>query len=198
MIDKTSDRVAVEVDVSPFYPQGGGQPSDTGFIEAPHGRLVVLEVSRTSEGIALHHGRVVDGRLEIGDLAVPLSISRSGDGARLHTAGGVICDATAELGRRWPVTAASHVPGQSRVAFATDLTGEEVPGFMDELKRRFAARAQRSACLLDLLHEDRARVGELAEAVDALVATDTAAVDPAERQSTFDIVHQHVVDGDTA
>ncbi|EZP83932.1 Alanine--tRNA ligase [Novosphingobium resinovorum] len=137
---ETAEGVAIELDTSPFYPRGGGQPSDTGTMVGPGGRMTVRQVSRTAEGTVVHEGQLLAGSLIVGE-TVMATIDRDARlrNARLHTAGEVICAAAAELGRRWPVTAASHIPGQSRVAFQTDLGVKEVPAFIASLKSGFAA-----------------------------------------------------------
>jgi Ser-tRNA(Ala) deacylase AlaX len=108
-----------------------------GLITGEYGQMAVRQVSRTAEGV-VHCGKMIEGRLRGGDrvlATIDRDIRRKH--ARLHTAGETICAAVAALGRRWPVTAASHIPGQSRVAFATDLVPDEVPAFIELLKAHF-------------------------------------------------------------
>lgn len=145
------DRVVVELDSSPFYPRGGGQPSDIGIIAGSCGRMAVLHVNRTPDGKVTHEGQLLNGSLVVDEL-VMATIDRGARlrNSRLHTAGEVICAATAELGRRWPVTAASHIPGQSRVAFQTDLDVGELPAFIASLKARFADIVRRDETIVTM------------------------------------------------
>lgn len=131
---------AIELAVSPFFPRGGGQPSDTGLVIGASGEMQVNNVSRDFEGGVPHCGRIITGQFAVGE-PVRAMIDRDVRlrNSRLHTAGELICAATVELGRRWPVTAASHIPGQSRVAFATDLTPESAVSFVEDFKTQFHA-----------------------------------------------------------
>ena len=140
---------AAILDVTPFYVKGGGQPSDTGTLTSPSGRMAVVQVIRTADGKVLHLGRMIAGQLAPNDrvLAVIDSDVRLRH-ARLHTAGEAICAAVHELGLRWPVTAASHVPGQSRVAFASHLRTEDVGAFAHQMTERFQAIVARDTPVL--------------------------------------------------
>jgi Ser-tRNA(Ala) deacylase AlaX len=156
------DGAAVVLDVTPFYPKGGGQPSDTGRISGGNGGFFVSKVYRADDGKILHYGHMDHGCLAVGD-----QVSASVDAetrrlhSRLHTAGEVICAALHELGIRWPVTAASHVPGQSRVAFAAGIDASDLPAFTERFKERFEeiiARDERVVTLLGVDCEEAKRL----------------------------------------
>lgn len=120
-------RYAVRLAATPFHPQGGGQPSDTGRI----GAVEVLRVSSESEGI-VHYttAPVAPGPALACVDAQPRQLH-----ARLHSAGHVIGQVLTELG--WKPIKAHHWPGEARVvgvAAAADGTAQElVPA---ELERR--------------------------------------------------------------
>jgi alanyl-tRNA synthetase len=79
------DEVEVVLDVTPFYPEGGGQLGDRGMISAPSG-AVRVEDTRAAGGAIVHRGRI-EGELRLGDYvqAVVDTAWRSG-AARNHTA----------------------------------------------------------------------------------------------------------------
>jgi alanyl-tRNA synthetase len=52
---------------TPFYPEGGGQVGDRGEIVGPSGRVVVEDTQRVAERLIVHRGRVVEGRIAVGD-----------------------------------------------------------------------------------------------------------------------------------
>ena len=79
-VTKAKDDYVV-LDRSAFYPLGGGQPSDTGFLEWSSGRARVREV--TKKGIIKHH---IDGELPSGKVKAILDWERRFGHMRMHTA----------------------------------------------------------------------------------------------------------------
>ncbi|MDQ3856244.1 MAG: alanine--tRNA ligase [Chloroflexota bacterium] len=75
------------VERTPFYSESGGQVGDTGVITGPEGDFQVLDTQRPVPGYTLHRGRVLHGRLRVGQ-QVDLSVDRQRrvDIARNHTA----------------------------------------------------------------------------------------------------------------
>ncbi len=51
---------------TPFYPEAGGQVGDHGIIRGPEGEFEVWDTQRPMEGIILHIGKVVHGRIAKG------------------------------------------------------------------------------------------------------------------------------------
>lgn len=120
-------RYAVRLSATPFHPQGGGQPSDTGWID----EVAVLRVASESEGIVHYTAAPVAPGPAVALVdAEPRQLH-----ARLHSAGHVIGQVMTELG--WKPTKAHHWPGEARVvgvaAAAEDTVQELVPA---ELERR--------------------------------------------------------------
>ncbi|MCH7836407.1 MAG: alanine--tRNA ligase, partial [Chloroflexi bacterium] len=52
---------------TPFYPEGGGQVGDCGEIIGPNGRVAVEDTQTVAERLIVHRGRVVEGRIAVGD-----------------------------------------------------------------------------------------------------------------------------------
>lgn len=50
-----------------FYPEGGGQAGDAGEIVGPNGRIAVEDTQSPAEGLIVHRGKVVDGRIAVSD-----------------------------------------------------------------------------------------------------------------------------------
>jgi alanyl-tRNA synthetase len=67
--------VDVVVDVTPFYGQGGGQVGDQGEIRLVqgNGRVLIRDTSKPVTGLVVHHGRLAQGGLKVGD-AVTLEV----------------------------------------------------------------------------------------------------------------------------
>jgi alanyl-tRNA synthetase len=59
--------VELVMEQTPFYPEGGGQVGDRGEIVGPSGRVVVEDTQRVAERLIVHRGRVVEGRIAVGD-----------------------------------------------------------------------------------------------------------------------------------
>lgn len=124
-IAQDNGRYAVRLSATPFHPQGGGQPSDTGRI----GEVAVLRVASESEGI-VHY---TEAPVALGPAVATVDAEPRQLHARLHSAGHVIGQVMAELG--WKPTKAHHWPGEARVvgmAAAAEGTARElVPAEME-------------------------------------------------------------------
>ena len=64
--EKKDEDILITIDTSPFYPEGGGQISDTGVMENKKTKLSVLYVQKINN-VIIHTVRVVSGKLSIGD-----------------------------------------------------------------------------------------------------------------------------------
>lgn len=98
---------AVILNATPFHPQGGGQPSDTGSI----GESQVLRVTQEFEHIVHYTAHPVLP----GAALARVDPAQRALHARLHSAGHLIGLAGENLG--WRPTKAHHWPGESRVSF---------------------------------------------------------------------------------
>ena len=80
-----------EVDIvikeTPFYGEMGGQVGDTGEIRGDNGRIVVANTFRTPKDTTIHHGKVVEGTISLGDVVEAIVDEKCRlDIARNHTA----------------------------------------------------------------------------------------------------------------
>ncbi len=72
---------------TPFYAEGGGQVGDRGEIIGPNGRVVVEDTQRVAERLIVHRGRVVEGRIAVGDeVTARVDAAHRADTMRNHTA----------------------------------------------------------------------------------------------------------------
>ena len=97
---------AVVCDRTVFHPQGGGQPSDIGWIN----EVVVRKVIHTPEAI-IH---LCEAPLA-GEVQMAVDDKTRCLNSRLHSAGHIIGFLGDELG--WHATKGNHFPGESRVVF---------------------------------------------------------------------------------
>lgn len=81
------DEVELVLDVTPFYPEGGGQIGDQGTLVGPEGRVHVQDTAKAGGTLVLHRGRVAAGRVRKGErvTATVNGVTRH-DAARNHTA----------------------------------------------------------------------------------------------------------------
>ena len=83
--------VFFELDRTPFYPEGGGQPADQGTVETATGSIKVNTV-RTQDGAILHEGKMT-GTVEPGQAGTAtIKWSRREKYMRMHSAGHLVHD----------------------------------------------------------------------------------------------------------
>ncbi|XP_077225940.1 threonyl and alanyl tRNA synthetase second additional domain-containing protein [Tasmannia lanceolata] len=92
-IQTEDNRHALILDSTIFHPQGGGQPSDTGFISNPNFKFLVVDV-RSKDGIVFHYGffetsqAASASELENGqEVCLYVDGERRNLNSRLHSAG---------------------------------------------------------------------------------------------------------------
>ncbi|WP_461831605.1 alanine--tRNA ligase [Aquifex sp.] len=72
---------------TPFYPEGGGQIGDSGIIETDKGIFKVEDTQRPTEGIIVHIGRMLKGKISVKDVVhARVDKERRWDIMRNHTA----------------------------------------------------------------------------------------------------------------
>ena len=101
------DGFAVVLSRTPFHPQGGGQPSDTGWI----GDSEVIKVFHDVE----HVVHVVNAAVQTGETQARVDATRRLLNTRLHSAGHLIGVCGERAG--WIPSKAHHWPGECRVSF---------------------------------------------------------------------------------
>lgn len=103
--------VAVILDRTIFYPQGGGQPADTGFIKNDQGVFWVDFVGLDEEGVVYHVGAFESGAFTSGS-SVQLHINdeKRRLHARIHSAGHLLDVAVAALSLPIKATKGFHFP----------------------------------------------------------------------------------------
>lgn len=106
-----------------FYPQGGGQPYDTGTIENAHGAFNVQEV-RFVDGIVKHFGTFMHGTFSQEEtVTCKVNSERRILHSRLHSGGHVVDMAVTALGYNWIPGKGYHFPDGPYVEYAGSLEG---------------------------------------------------------------------------
>ena len=101
-------RYAITLDRTLFHPQGGGQPSDGGWI----GDAAVQSVISRGDDVV----HIVEQALPLGETLLRVDAAARQHHARLHSAGHLIGMAGEECG--WRPVKAHHWPGEGRITFA--------------------------------------------------------------------------------
>ena len=65
---KAGDDAVIVLDHTPFYAESGGQVGDTGELRNATSRFLVEDTIKVQASVFGHHGRVLEGELEVGDV----------------------------------------------------------------------------------------------------------------------------------
>lgn len=148
-------RVGVMLDRTAFYPEGGGQPADTGVLEGPSGRLKVVWAESRGEDV-LHMGEL-EGSLSVGDeVRGTLDWERRYAIMRTHTAAHVLMHAVDRLFGRTALAGSGLSVGSGRLDFAAKITRDRLPAIEEKANEIVRADAEVRAHVLP-----REKAGEL-------------------------------------
>jgi alanyl-tRNA synthetase len=131
------------VPLTPFYAESGGQAGDVGTVRWPGGQGLVLGTNSGADSITLHHLRVEEGVLRIGQ-EVELTVSRDerGDTAANHTATHLLQAAMREiLGDHIKQAGSLVSPERLRFDFThfTPLSEEEITRIEQRVNEKIRA-----------------------------------------------------------
>lgn len=136
-LDKQNGRDVVYLDQTILYPQGGGQPYDTGVIQNEDTKFIVEEV-RFVDGDVLHIGNF-EGRpfMQGEDVHIVVDADRRKLNARLHSGGHLVDMAVTKLGLEWIPGKGYHFPDGPYVEYDGELDPEK----QEELRARIEETA---------------------------------------------------------
>jgi Ser-tRNA(Ala) deacylase AlaX len=133
-IETENDSIALILDRTPFYPQGGGQPSDIGTIEGDGFKFAVRKALLV-DGVVHHHGVLVEGEAALGTAHAKIDMKLRKVHTALHSGGHLIMTAMFELtGLR--AVKGYHFPDGAYVEFDGTLDDETKAGIVEVLQRR--------------------------------------------------------------
>ncbi|CAO2821969.1 unnamed protein product [Amaranthus hypochondriacus] len=148
-------RQALILDSTIFHPQGGGQPSDTGFIIIPDSPIkFVVEDVRSKNGIVYHYGHaensegvLLEWKIEIGTkVQLLVDESRRQFNSRLHSAGHLldICIRNVGLGHLDSEKGKGyHFPDGPFVEYKGTIPQTDLQNKLEELEREANALISR-------------------------------------------------------
>jgi alanyl-tRNA synthetase len=122
--------VAVELDRTIFYPEGGGQPTDQGELTTDTGSIKISSV-RSQNGAILHEGKMV-GQVDVGQTATAaIKWPRRHKYMRIHSAGHLLHDVLMNMRPDLKAIRGKH----GDKAFL-EYDGVLDPGALDELQAK--------------------------------------------------------------
>ncbi len=135
-IEKKDEKAILYLDRTVFYPQGGGQPYDTGTIETDDARFVVEEV-RYADGEVMHIG-YYESRPFAHNENVKCIVNKERRilNTRLHSAGHLLDMAVNELGYDWIPGKGYHFPDGPYVEYQADLGSESGEAIARKLQKQ--------------------------------------------------------------
>lgn len=138
--DLEQNRETIILDRTIFHPQGGGQPTDTGFIQNDKAKFEVTEV-RMRNGIVHHFGHFTEGRFKPNEtVALHIDKEKRLLYAKLHSAGHLIDVVVHEIGLNLLPTKGYHFPQGPYVEYAGKIPPEERDELRQKIERRMNER----------------------------------------------------------
>ena len=136
---RDGEEVAVILDVTPFYAEGGGQVGDIGVLTGPLGKVEVSTTRKLPDGTVYHLGQVTEGFLKQGDsVKIDLDGERRAASARNHTATHLLQAALRQVLGTHVNQAGSYVgPDRLRFDFShfSAMTPEEIATVEQKVNR---------------------------------------------------------------
>jgi alanyl-tRNA synthetase len=124
------DDVVVVLDHTPFYAESGGQVGDAGELRNARARVLVDDTVKVQATVFGHHGRLVEGEIEVGDtLQAKVDAERRAKIVRNHSATHLMHKALREvLGAHVQQKGSLVTPQRTRFDFAHNapLTAEQI------------------------------------------------------------------------
>lgn len=128
-----NDKQVVVLDQTTLYPQGGGQPYDTGVISNDSGRFITEQV-RYSEGVVKHIGSFDNGSFQKGDkVKLVVDHDRRLLNSRLHSAGHLVDMAVYKSEPNWIPAKGYHFPDGPYVEYSGTLEESEKEQLIKDL-----------------------------------------------------------------
>jgi alanyl-tRNA synthetase len=127
---RAGDDVVVVLDHTPFYAESGGQVGDSGELRNARSRVIVEDTQKIQASVFGHHGRILEGEVEIGDNFVArVDAERRARTVRNHSATHLMHKALREvLGAHVQQKGSLVTPERTRFDFAHNapLSDEQI------------------------------------------------------------------------
>jgi Ser-tRNA(Ala) deacylase AlaX len=137
----TQNGMALILDQTIFYVQGGGQPGDKGTISNSDGVFQVIKTVFNEDGLAVHLGNFIEGGFEASaEVGLKVdSVSRQLN-SKIHSAGHLIDLAVKNSGLTWKSGKSYHYPEGSYIEYASDFSadlGAQIPSLIEQINKEY-------------------------------------------------------------
>lgn len=135
-VDQQDGRAVVYLDQTILYPQGGGQPYDTGAIQNEGTKFIVEEV-RFVEGEVLHIGHFENGSrfMQGEDAHITVDGERRKLNARLHSGGHLVDMAVSHIKPEWVPAKGYHFPDAPYVEYEGQLDEQNQEELLSQIQK---------------------------------------------------------------
>lgn len=143
------------LDQTLFYPQGGGQPCDTGTITSQQAEFKVSHVRLDEHGTVHHTGSFAHGSFSTGDfVTLTIDKDRRITNAKLHSAGHLLDCAITELGLAFKPLKGYHFQDHPYVEYEGNLdhSPETIQALQDKINELL--QANKTISTHELPYED--------------------------------------------
>ena len=151
---RAGDDVVVVLDHTPFYAESGGQVGDAGELRNARARVLVEDTVKVQAAVAGHHGRIVEGEVEVGDgFVARVDAERRARTVRNHSATHLMHKALREvLGAHVQQKGSLVTPERTRFDFAHNvpLTAEQIARVETLVNAEILANAAAQARVLPI------------------------------------------------
>jgi alanyl-tRNA synthetase len=160
---QAGDDAVIVLDHTPFYAESGGQCGDSGDLRNATSRFVVEDTQKIQADVFGHHGRVVEGSIQVGDkLNAKVDADTRARTVRNHSATHLMHKALREvLGEHVQQKGSQVTPDRTRFDFAqnTPMTDEQIREVEELVNAEILANADAQAQVMAL--EDAQKTGAM-------------------------------------
>lgn len=157
-VQEKEGKTIIILDQTVFYPQGGGQPYDTGLISSETGELNVEEV-RFVDGYVHHIGTISGNITKEQKIQCSVDAKRRELHSRIHSAGHVLDMAIQSLGLAWIPGKGFHFPEGPYVEYSGIYEGDiqELKNVIEEKVNSFVTSTPTTIQFMDT--EEMKKIG---------------------------------------
>ena len=152
--------LAVILDQTVFYVQGGGQPGDRGTISSQDSAFSVQKTFRDADGSVVHLGQFTKGEPFPVESEVHLEVDKvvRQEHTRLHSAGHLIHLAVWNTGLQWDPCKSCHFPGACCVEYNIENSKahDDVQALQVQIQQEFDRLVQADLAVMITIEGDAA------------------------------------------